>query len=243
MLSRHSILYLYFQIISFLISAQSAKIDTLLLYDSTHKVLKGYEIPVIKTSNPKVDKRINLSIKQSFLNDTSSNTKILDSLLEDWIDESLRYVQLQVTYNKNNVVSFQLQIESCGAYCSYWTNYFNYSLVTGHSLSIQSIIDTNGVLRKSIYKQKNKVYNEERKILKKQFLLDQIPSDTSGYELAMEYYDECQKGFNLKTFALYPDHIEFIDPCYFPQMIVSYKPDLELKYYYKSIRPYLKRKL
>ncbi len=195
--------------------------------------------PIIKTENSKIDKLINFDLKNNFTDNEFPDSPI-DSTLIQWADNQIISLDFEVTYNKNGILSLNISAEGCGAYCTSWTSYYNYSIITGKSLDINDIIETSSSFKNKVIADKNKQYNQQRKILK-DMLLDPT-FDKEAYEWALKSYDECDKTIELKSFALYPERIEIIESCYLPNAIKYLTPTIELKYKYSSIKKCLKNK-
>jgi len=230
--------------IGFGVFGQNIQIDTLNLKKIGHfKQSQNDKMnyPIVNSGNNLIDSLINFDIKNKFTSNEFTSQSI-DSTLIKWSDEQLAYLDFKVTYNKNGILSLNISGEGCGAYCTSWTDYYNYSTKTGKSLNIGEIIDTTGNFKELIISQKNKQYKQQRKELKKRLFDKNHPIDKETYNWALEYYEDCQKSFNIQTFALYPDHLEIIDNCYLPHAIRSMEPYIELKYKYSKIKKYLKIK-
>jgi len=73
-------------------------------------------------------------------------------------------VDFAITYNKNDILSLNIRAEGCGAYCTTWTEYFNYSLATGQWLETGDVVDTSGTFPDMVrndYTNKHRRYLEE----------------------------------------------------------------------------------
>ena len=132
---------------------QNVQIDTLIVklkVSDSFKELQSdrMNFPIIKTGNKEIDSLINFDLKNKFTSNEYP-TDSIDSTLIKWADDQIIDIDFKVTYNKNGILSINISAEGCGAYCSYWTEYFNYSTVTGKTLDFSEIIDTT---KKSIIK-------------------------------------------------------------------------------------------
>ncbi len=225
-------------------SGQVVRIDTLYLpkvRDGVRAQTKDMKFPVIRTGNKKVDSVMNKDLKNRFT-DNEFPELSTDSAIVKWGEDRVGFIDFEVTYRKNGLLSFNITAEGCGAYCTSWTNYFNYSTITGKFVSIAEIVDTTGKFKAMIIADKSRQYKEQRNELKGRLLDKEYGIDTVEYKWALEYYNNCEKDFQLTTFSLYADHLEIIADCDLPHAITSLMPIIELKYKYRDIAPYLRRK-
>src|ERR1700757_1588914 len=218
--------------LGFCTSAQIIKIDTLKLPPSqrfndlqTDKM----NYPIIKTGNQKTDSLINYDLKNAFTNNEYP-TNTIDSTLIKWADDGIIFLDFTVTYCQNNIISLNINAEGCGAYCSSWTDYFNYSTLTGKALNLNDIVDTVGDFRKLVYQQANTQYDKNIANLKAMMMDKTSDIDTATYNWALEFCTNCQKSMHLRQFALYPTYLEVIEICALPHMIQNLTPSIDLKY-------------
>jgi len=223
---------------------QNIQIDTLNLKKSERfKELQSEKMnyPLIQTGNKEIDSLINFDLKNKFTSNEYP-TKSIDSTLIKWAGDQIIYLDFNVTYNQNGILSLNISAEGCGAYCSYWTEYFNYSTVTGNSLDISEIIDISGEFKTSIFKDKETQFKKQKIELKEMLNDSAAELDQSTYEWALEYYENCENSFDFKSFSIHPDFIEINVSCYLPNAIKSLTPMIELKYKFNEIYDYLKIK-
>ncbi|MEO5776772.1 MAG: hypothetical protein ABIQ27_07700 [Flavobacterium sp.] len=198
------------------------------------------KFPVIKTSNLQVDKVINTDLKNRFTNNEYPDLTT-DSTLIKWAD-GIIYLDFQVTYIKNGLISFNISAEGCGAYCTSWSDYYTYNYLTGQFVTIDQVIDTAGHFKNQVISDKNRQYEQQKKELKEMLLDKNAELDEETYNWALEQYENCQKEFTLNSFALYSDYLEIIEKCYLPNAIKNLTPTIELKYKYIDIKKDLKIK-
>lgn len=221
-------------------NGQSVQIDTLKFSKEEESgYSQTFNFPVIKTLNEKINTEINQYIKNRFAeNDLES--PISDSIFIRKIKENLTSLDFEVTFNKNEVLSFNITAEGCGAYCTTWTEYFNYSTSTGNRIEINDIIDFSGSFKEKVLKDISLQYSKEKSALKK--MRDDVNSglDEETYKWALEYYEGCESSFKATDIALHSDYLEIIHECHLPRMIMALTPVIELKYKYQDIKEYLK---
>lgn len=229
-----SILFLLFGLTSF---GQKVKIDTLRI--PVNKEFQSVEtddlkFPIIKTGSRVIDSLINYDVRNTFSDGEFAENPV-DSTLINWAEQII-YMDFEVTYNQNGMLSFNISAEGCGAHCTSWTDYFNYSVFTGKSLAIEDIIENPSDFKKRVISDKDKRYDTERQELKKLLLDKESGLDKETYEWALESYNECDKSFELKSFALYPDYIMIAEWCHLPNAIKNLDIPMELKYHYSKIK-------
>lgn len=223
-------------------NGQSVQIDTLKFSkeeeSANSQVLR---FPVIKTGNEKINAEINRYIKKRFA-ENEWNNPITDSIFIREIRESLTSLDFEVTFNKNGVLSFNITAEGCGAYCTTWTEYFNYSISTGKRIEVNDIIDLSESFKEKVLQDMRLQYSREKSALKK--MRDDANSglDEETYTWALEYYEGCESSFEVIDVALHSEYLEIIHECHLPRMIMALTPVIELKYKYYGIKEYLKIK-
>ncbi len=198
------------------------------------------KFPVIRTGNLKVDKKINTDLINRFT-DNEYPELSTDSTLIKWTD-GIIYLDFQVTYIKNGLISLNIIAEGCGAYCTSWRDYFTYNYLTGQHVTIDQVIDTTGHFKNQVISEKNRQYEQQKKELKEMWLDKNAELDEDTYNWVLEQYENCEKEFTLNSFALYSDYLEIIEKCYLPNAIKNLTPIIELKYKYVDIKKDLKIK-
>ena len=223
---------------------QNVQIDTLNLNKSEHfKELQSEKMnyPLIQTGNKEIDSLINFDLKNKFTSNEYP-TESIDSTLIKWAGDQIVYIDFNVTYNTNGILSINISAEGCGAYCSYWTEYFNYSTITGNPLDISEIIDISGEFKTRIFKDKETQFKKQKIELKEMLNDSEAELDQSTYKWALEYYENCENSFDLKSFSIFPEYLEINKHCYLPNAIKNLTPVLTLKYKYTEIKEYMKIK-
>lgn len=235
-----TIILLTFGLTSF---GQKISVDTLFI-PRTEKFSniqnEKLKFPVIKTGNLQVDKAINTDLKNRFTKNEYPDLST-DSTLLKWSD-GIIYLDFEVTYIKNGLISLKISAEGCGAYCTAWTDYFTYNYITGPFLSIDQIIDTAGNFKSLVIADKDKQYEQQKTELKEMLLDKNAGLDEDTYKWALEQYENCDKEFTLNSFALHTDYLKIIEECYLPNAIKNLTPTIVLKYKYVDIKKDLKIK-
>lgn len=217
---------------------QGVRIDTLLFSGS--KIQNEFPVvtlkfPIVKTGTFEIDTLINEDIKNRFTANEFMNLPT-DLALVKWADDSIVYLDFEVTYNKNELVSLNISAEGCGANCTMWTSYFTYSTKTGTFVAIDEIVTLTDAFRRDVIFDKDQQYDKQKKELKD--MLDDSNSglDAQTYSWVLENYETCKKDFTISEFALYEDHLEFIHECHLPRAIRSLSPIITLKYNYDMLK-------
>lgn len=194
--------------------------------------------PLINTGNKEIDSLINYDTKNRLTQFESEDEKILSSI-NKWAESGLIFLDFEITYLKNDIISYKINLEGCGAYCTTRTDYFNYSIKTGKFLEINSILEIEK-LREKIIKEKDEQYESQKKKLKDLLKDEEANLDQDTFEFVLNRYNECQESFQIDRFALHKDYIQIIEECSLPHVISPLIPVIELKFYYDDIREYLK---
>ena len=223
---------------------QEVQIDTFRLQKSERfKDIQSEKMnfPIIRTGDKEIDSLINTDLKNRFT-DNEYPTDALDSALIKWAGEQIVFLDFQVTYNRNGILSINISAEGCGAYCTSWTDYFNYSTSNGEWLNISDVIDNIVEFKTRVDKDKKEQYAEQKQLLKEMLNDKDSGLDESTYEWALENYNDCEKNSDLESFAIYPDRLEIIEDCYLPNAIKNLTPIIELNYKFSEIGEVLKIK-
>ena len=226
------------------VSGQIVQIDTLRLQESERFVeiqSDKMNFPIIRTESKRIDSLINFDLKNRFTSNEYPNESI-DSTLIKWAGDQIIYMEFEVTYNKDGMLSLNISAEGCGAYCSSWTDYFNYSTISGEALDISEIIDITGEFGTRIHTDKETLYDQQKQELREMLNDKESGLDSMTYKWALEYYHDCESSVDLKSFAIYPDRLEIIEFCYLPNAIKNLTPTISLKYDNSEIGKYLKIK-
>lgn len=221
-----------------MMSAQTVRVDTLKFSTSTNLTgLQSEQLkyPLIRTGNRYTDSLINFDIKNRLTGNEYPSERI-DSSIIKWADEVIIFLDFEVTYNHKGILSLNIGAEGCGAHCSNWTEYFNYTVKTGKALSIASVVDTSGDFRQLVLSQAAAQYDKEIKGL---FANKSAEADSTNYSWALENYNDCRKAIDLERFALYPNQLEIIETCDLPNAIKSLSPNIKLIYKFQDIKKYL----
>ncbi len=223
---------------------QSVQIDTFRLEKSERfKDIQSDKMnfPLVRSGKKEIDVLINNDLKNRFTRNEYPNGT-LDSTLIKWAGDQIVFLDFEVTYNQNGILSINVSVEWCGAYCTRWTDYFNYSTTNGKWINISDVIDTSGEFKVKVNKDKQTQYERQKVELKEMLDAPDSGLDESTYKWALENYEECEKNSNLESFAIYPDRLEIIEDCYLPNVIKNLTPIIELKYNFSEIGKYLKIK-
>jgi hypothetical protein len=230
-MNSNQLLYLIF-FISFSALGQKAQIDTFKIKSSNRYAEISEEelkFPLISSGIKVVDSLINYDLKNRFTSNEYP-TEPLDSTLIKWAGDGLTYMDFNVTYNDNGLLSFQISAEGCGAYCTFWTEYFNYNTQNGRWLEITDVLDLSKGFYDQVLKDKSQEYLFQKEDLKRDLNDPNSGLDQETYDWILELYLACESNFSLDRFALFSDSIQVINKCWMPHALLPYSPQIELKY-------------
>ena len=220
--------------------AQIVRVDTLIL-NKSEKVENSSSFrmnwPKIRTGDSNVDSLINHDLKNKFTRHEYKNVSV-DSALTSWSDDQLVFLDFEITYNQNSIVSLSISAEGCAAYCSYWTKYYSYSVKTGQPLILSDILEMESGFKELVFLEKNKQFEQQKRELKD--MLTDSDIDQNAYEWAIGYYNECENNFEMNEFSIQGDGIKIIQDCYLPHAIQNLTPIINLTYNFTELREYLK---
>ncbi|MCB0737276.1 MAG: hypothetical protein KDC92_07170 [Bacteroidetes bacterium] len=195
--------------------------------------------PIVRTGNARLDETINQDVKKRYSR-TGNSSETLESALSKLENEGIVYHDFSISLNNYGLLSFQINYESCGAYCTSWTEYFNYSTSTGKWLTLNDILDTAGEFRNRVYEDIKNRYSQQKTELLEMLNDPESELDSSTYQWALDCYNDCEKAFKLKTFTLHPKRLEVIHQCYLPNAIKYLTPAFNLYYNYSEIKEHSK---
>src|SRR5690606_14198853 len=165
-----------------------------------------------------------------------------DTTIIKWADEQVIYLDCEVTYVKNGLNSLNISDEGCGAYSMGWTEYFKYKYITGQFLTIDNTTDKTRNIKSPVTANKENKEEQKKKEVKAMLLDKNAELDENTYKWALEQYENCDREFTLKSFALHTDYFKISEKCYLPNAIKNLTPTIVLKYKYVDIKEDLKIK-
>lgn len=195
--------------------------------------------PVMGTGNKAVDDKINfLAIRELTGEDSVTN---FSTVLFRAMNEGLAELDYKITLKTKDLLSYRFDARGCGAYCTSYSIYFNFDLHTGEPLKIENIFNDNAIDSFRMIVFRDKVAALKRSLHEYDSLYAANEIDSSTHQLIANYIKEnCIGHVNIEKFILDPESLEIIDDCEFPHFIASMQPVYKLKYYFKSIRRFLK---
>ena len=241
------IFLLTFVVTSQLISCHNGSVLTIKIISDTIivkniKIKKNIAFPSIITGKEDIDQKINTDLVNRHTDDEYPNMSA-DKVLTKWANEGIESVSYTVTYNHNDLISFFINTEACGAYCTSWTKYYTYSLETGEYLSIDRIIRLSEEFKNRIKQDRDQRYDIEITELEKLYKEHPEDLDSSTYSEIVEYYKGCKSDFEINDFLLYPEHLSVMEKCDLPHALNSFGLSFSLNYDYKEIKEGLLQKM
>jgi len=193
---------------------------------------------MVRTGNSKIDSLINHDLKDKLTHYQYTNESV-DSALKKWADDQINFLDFEITYNINSILSLSISAEGCGAYCTFWINYYNYSAKTGLPLELSDILKIDNGFQEILLQEKYRQFEQQKKELKELYT-DDTMLDQDVYEWALEYYNNCEASFDRNEFSIREDGIKIIQDCYLPHAIQNLTPVFNLSYSFSELHPYLK---
>jgi hypothetical protein len=100
-------------------------------------------LPKIKLEDPvisaKINKHFSLENLTGYALDEIKQQK--EKFKQDSIPQGLTFLGYEITYNKDCLLSITINIETCGAYPSGYSDHYNFDLSTGDSIFILKLLD------------------------------------------------------------------------------------------------------
>lgn len=204
-------------------------------------ITETLKFPVIKTGSTEIDKLINGDLLDRFTGKEFSGLSTEQTLFE-W-SEGIEHMSFEITYLKNNLISFNIFFEGCGAYCTTRTDYFTYNITTGQHISIDQIIEVDTKFKAQVIAERNHHYEKQKEQIIKRYKSKEPYLEEDIFKMAINCINTCTASFNPQSFSLREDRLEIIDDCSFPHVIRSLQPYVQLQYKYENIKEVLKMKL
>jgi hypothetical protein len=201
-----------------------------------------FRYPVINTGDKKVDSLINHDFKNRMTDNEFENESV-EAAMQNWSKNGIGYLDYEVSFNENDLLSFQVTSEFFGSYLTRWTTYFNYDLSTGKPLQLDDVIKMSKPFTARLKKDKNEVFAKAKKELQTKNLDKNAKFDLRPERWALENYTACEQNEVFKDFILYDTHITIIQDCELPNAIKSMSVFVRLDYYYDEIANELKADL
>ncbi len=220
---------------------QKITIDTLIIpqiHENPFKQKGQLKFPMFKTGNAAVDQKMNTDLKRRLTKNAFPYLSTFWTLVF-WVHPNI-YMDFEVTYVKNGIISFAIHQEGCGAYCTAFTEHYTYNYLTGNLLTIHQIIDTKGHFKSVVYADKDKIIKQHVKELKKRLMEEGTNFNQGEYETILEFCQFCDDSFEISEFSLHNDHFRLFSSCAFPNAIKDLEPKIVLKYKYANWKSHLK---
>ena len=228
------------------IFGQKAQVENL-RYTATSVIDADIEInyPLIRTVNNTVDRILNNNLKNDLLSPGDPSVSMQTALIEKASIAHSLYIDFEITYNKNDIISIQFIEELCIANCDSATYSFVYSLRTGNSIVLSELLDTTALYQNMVKDDVELKYKEHIEYIRKSD--PETFWNTVDKEYLNEYiipsYETCKEEFNMNEFCLLENEIRIDAPCFFSRSERELRPDISLNYTFDSIKQYLKVKL
>ncbi|MEO7522482.1 MAG: hypothetical protein ABIT58_00230 [Ferruginibacter sp.] len=195
--------------------------------------------PVFTTSNPTINKLINNAIEKAVFQLIDPH-KSLHQKLKEFLEDGMVTLNYKVTFKKNGLLSLDVYIEGCGAYCEGHSEYLNFDLRNGKKITTFDLIEVSKLdsFKRFIYNNIKESLIQYKNVDLKTLILEDV--DPSTYFFAIESMEYCLINIKFDEFSITSNGIEFVSICPFPHAIRAYGPGDNYPYEYKSIEGFLK---
>ncbi len=195
--------------------------------------------PVIIAKTDSISRKINAQISATFI-EPAYETKPFEIGLDSAIKNGLINLSYEVTYNRNNILSITINAEGCGAYCSSWQTFFNFTISTGNAILITDLIKKDKQLqfKGMVLKRKTEALNAYKKDIAESLKNNEVDIDTYTWAL-QEVDSNCIEAASLDRFFLSADELEVVDDCPLPHAIRFIEPSYKLNYTYTELKGFL----
>lgn len=211
-----------------------------------HNPSSDFQFPVLQTGDRQIDSLFNVGLKVKFFGQAYA-AEPLEAAFSHWNDGALHYLDYEVVYADERFISFSLFAEACGANCSFWNNYYTFSLRDGRWLELGDVVDLEGALLRQIEADKDSAFVAQTKVLDELLEDEAAMQDlehniwaTEVYIWATWLYESCRTTFYPSEYLLHPDYLEIFVLCPLPNAIKNHSLHISLKYNYEDIQDYLK---
>ena len=191
-----------------------------------------FVLPKINVKDPtiveKINKHFSLENLTGYALDEIKQQK--EKFKQDSIPQGLTFLGYEITYNKDCLLSITINVETCGAYPSGYSEYYNFDLNTGDSVFIEKILDETKI--NALVKLCNDTIQNRIIAAKKESTCDDFISE----QLEGKKFTQTE----LADFFVTETDIVFVFHFGFPHAILGAEPDGLVKISRTEFRKYLK---
>ncbi len=116
-----------------------------------------FRYPVIKTGDEEIDSLINHDFKNRMTDNRFKNESV-EAAMQDWSENGIGYLDYEVSFNENDLLSFHVTSEFFGSYLTRSTSYFNYDISTGMPLQLKDVLKMSSPFTTRLKKDKNELF-------------------------------------------------------------------------------------
>jgi hypothetical protein len=177
----------------------------------------------------KINKHFSLENLTGYVLDEVKQQK--EKFKQDSIPQGLTFLGYEITYNKDCLFGIAINIETCGAYPSGYTEHYNFDLNTGDSIFIEKLLDKTKI--NDLVKLCNDTIQKRIAATKKEhecddFILEQL----EGKEFTRNEFAD---------FYVTDTDVIFVYPFAFPHVLQGAEPDNLIKIPRADFRKYLQQ--
>lgn len=200
--------------------------------------------PFFYNINKAASKKINEFLQKNFFETTIYQTpelKLFDESRFFQNDSNSQSGYTSITYkvklNNSKVLSVAFEVESMGAYPTYYQRYFSFSAKTGNILSPDSLFGKDQV----DFLQKYLIAKRKAEIKK---WIDELRNDGGSVfkedsSFIFETFNDCNAEADLKNLFITSDKVLFYKEDCFPHAWMPLNTNLDIEFMYKDLERYL----
>jgi hypothetical protein len=187
--------------------------------------------PIIKTSEPKIDEKINNTFFKSVSYYYGSGFKKLPVhlMIDSFVYYGMTTLNYVISHNNNGILSFNVESYHCGANC--WLNqyFYNFDLSTGKLFLLSDIISQKNasLLYKKLLKDKQHQIDSFINSVKQEF-------DNSEFKDITDWINTCKDSVYMDRFKIDSSGIVVFNKCYFGTIFRGYEPEIWIAVKFKE---------
>jgi len=189
--------------------------------------------PIVMVPNKPVADRINAAIKRELLDEgIQDSTLSTEASLRQYAHDNLREMSYTVLFNKNGLLSIEVQLAAIGFYDYEFKRHFLFDLSSGKLLALADVIIPGKYqwFKKTMLQLKKNELEKYERGLKPD--LDSGYIDKQTYDLCIQRIKDnhCKGEISLDEFSLTPSGIKVYNGCFFPHSLMRVAPEYRLRF-------------
>ncbi|MFZ4401215.1 MAG: hypothetical protein ACOYO1_14350 [Bacteroidales bacterium] len=192
--------------------------------------------PSIKTGNLKTEKKINHTIFTYLRYDSIYESHSVKKTIKSCVREGLINMKYNVSFNRNGILSLQIEYFHCGANC--WTNkiFLNFNLTNGELLTLKDIVKPNKIQN---IKDKVSIRKRNKLLTFADSLVIQFDTITNKdmaepCQEVLKELEKCNDFLSLEQFKVDENNLSFYISCFFAYYLSPYEPELFINFDFRN---------